>query len=348
MILFWSFSALTVYILGTLLAYIAYPVVDHITRFLRNHKMTYPVARSLAIITLIFCLFAILFGVSWFLGDLIVKQFSTVFERLQQSRGIILDYVDQLDINLPQGSGIVEIIESLGYSPQEVIRRSVSVLFSTINVTFAILLGIVLTPFWIYYIMYKPETIKEGFLRMFPASIRDDVHHLGRIIHLMIRAYLYAQLKLSVMVFIAFLVGYTIIGMDNALTLALIAGVLEFIPIFGALIAWLVGVVVAVPQGVDMMIWVSVVSLIIQQIEGNILVPRIQGGTINLPTWVVMLTVTVAGALFGFIGMVIGLPLVAVVKNTVHYLHLRLSGQAKTPKKAREMVESTPFEFHKL
>jgi predicted PurR-regulated permease PerM len=346
-VLFTYTQELTIYAIGSLIAYICYPLVQKMHEFFAEKKLPYAVSRGLSILILFVMLISGATFLVWTVGDLILTQFILLARQLSQSSGFISDLLKQWGVAIPTRD-ITEIINYIGISPMSLAQGAVSVILGTTSTTFSLLLSIIVLPFWLFFMLYDPVSIRKGMLRLFPERIREDVAKMGTLTDTILSRYIKSQLLIGLIIGVITYVGLILIGMPNAVALGIITGVLELVPFFGPILAWLIAFIVAIQSGIDMMIWVSVVFLIIQQSESNLFLPRIQGETVKLPAWIVILVTTLSGAIAGIPGMIIGLPVAAVAKDIIHYLHLRLRKNAPSPDEVAQQVNNNPFNFDRF
>ena len=124
--------------------------------------------------------------------------------------------------------------------------------------------------------------------------------------------------------------GFRIIGLRYALLFAIIAFIMDFIPYFGSIIAGVVDTVFAlVTGGVALAVKVLIFVLVVQQVEGNVVAPKLQGKSVDLhPIWV-MFSLLACSELWGPVGMLISTPVAAVVKTTLRELYYYMIGDEK-------------------
>ena len=130
-------------------------------------------------------------------------------------------------------------------------------------------------------------------------------------------------------------IGYAIIGLDYALLLAIFALFMNLIPFIGPWVAFLPAALLAVIQDPVLLLWVSGITLVAQQIESNLITPNVMGQTLKLHPLTVITVVLAAGNIAGFIGMLIAIPTYAVVKTIIQNIwryrsNLRETMLAKT------------------
>jgi predicted PurR-regulated permease PerM len=115
-----------------------------------------------------------------------------------------------------------------------------------------------------------------------------------------------------------------------AVLLSVIAGILELVPIIGPIIAAVPAVLLAATAGIEGVIAALVLYTLVQQVENNVLVPKIQGDATNLHPAAVIFAIVVGGSLAGLLGAILALPMTAAFRDVVRYLFRRLSPDATT------------------
>ena len=202
-----------------------------------------------------------------------------------------------------------------------------------------------------FYLLLDFENLGEYLLRLVPPSHQPDAHRMmveaGRVW----QAFLRGQLLMGLAVGTATAVILSILGVRFALGLGLLAGVLEFVPVFGPWITGLISVLVALFQGTNF--WglspltfaliVLGASILIQQVENNILYPRIIGASLNLNPLVVLLALLAAGSLVGVVGLLLAAPTVATLRLVFSYLYWKVVGvSAAAPPESLAPIERRP------
>jgi hypothetical protein len=110
------------------------------------------------------------------------------------------------------------------------------------------------------------------------------------------------------------LIVYQLIGLPNALVLALLAGVLEAIPMVGPLLGAIPAAMVAFSIAPDKLIWVIVATIIIQQLENSLLVPRVMRKAVGVNPFVTLLAIFAFSSLFGIAGALMAIPMAAIIQ----------------------------------
>jgi predicted PurR-regulated permease PerM len=126
--------------------------------------------------------------------------------------------------------------------------------------------------------------------------------------------YLAGQGILCLVIGILALVAYSLIGLPNALVLALVAGVLEAVPMVGPLLGAVPAALVALSIAPDKLVWVIVATLVTHQLENYVLAPRIMNKAVGVNPFVSLLAFLVFGSLFGLLGVLMATPMAAILQ----------------------------------
>ncbi len=159
----------------------------------------------------------------------------------------------------------------------------------------------------------------ENFLRIVtPLSKEDYVINLWERSKLKIGKWMQGQLLLGVLIFVLVYLGLTIFGVPYALLLALLAGVLEIIPVFGPIIAAIPGVAIAFSTGgTTLALWIAGFYFLVQQFESNLIYPLVVRKIVGVPPILVILALIIGFKLAGFLGILISIPVIAAIMELV-------------------------------
>jgi predicted PurR-regulated permease PerM len=152
-------------------------------------------------------------------------------------------------------------------------------------------------------------------------------------------AYLRGQVILGVIIFLVVWMGLSVIGVRNALTLGLIAGLLEFVPTVGPIISTIIAMTIAFFQpsntwglvGWQFALIVLIFMIIVQQVENNALVPRIVGNALDLHPLIVIIGVFMGASVAGILGAILAAPILASLKLVAVYAWRKLFDQPPFP-----------------
>ena len=195
-----------------------------------------------------------------------------------------------------------------------------------------LLFGYLILPVWVAYLLKDRVALTSAFDRAIPKSWRFDVWAVirtaERVFGQWVRGQIVLGVSVAVLTFVGLLIASELIDPifgRYALLLSVIAGVLELVPIIGPIIAAIPAVLLAATAGPGVMVAALVLYTLIQQIENNFLVPKIQGDAVELHPAVVMFAIIVGGSLAGLLGAILALPVTAAVRDVVRYLFRRAS-----------------------
>jgi hypothetical protein len=140
------------------------------------------------------------------------------------------------------------------------------------------------------------------------------------------------------------LISYLLIGLPNAFVLALAAGVLEAIPMVGPLLGAIPAALVAWSIAPDRLIWVIVATLIIQQLENSLLVPRIMKRTVGVNPFVTLLALFAFTTLFGIAGALMAIPIAAIIQLALNHFVFQQSTVELEPTAGRDYASRLRYE----
>ncbi len=181
------------------------------------------------------------------------------------------------------------------------------------------------------FLAAQPEMYRRGTLLLFPTRVRPRVEKAISAAGEALRLWLLGKILMMVIVFAATTAGLYLLNAPSALALGLLAGLLEFIPFFGPILAAIPALLVATSAGWGMVLWVLGLYVVIQQIENNVLVPVIQHHTVELPPVLGLFSIFAFGVLFGTLGVLLAVPLTVVVLVLVKQLYLNDMLQENVP-----------------
>lgn len=183
-----------------------------------------------------------------------------------------------------------------------------------------------------FYLLNDLRNIAVSIENLVPAGYENDVRRLIRALGPIWNAFLRGQITLGIVMGIATGILMAVLGVRYSVVLGLLAGMLEFVPVVGPVIAGGVAVLVALFQpshilGLSPLAHAGVVllaSIILQQVENNVLVPRILGGSLGLHPVIILVGAVVAANLAGIIGLLLSAPILATLRLFGSYLYRKL------------------------
>jgi len=213
--------------------------------------------------------------------------------------------------------------EQIAGDMQEVVASAGKSIFSSIGSFFSGLAAIVIIPILVYYFIKDGPMMRSALLKLMPAQYRDETDVLLTKANDALGGFIRGQLKLCLaMGVLTFLSLAFIPGMQYALLFGVIAGVTEFIPYLGPILALIGPLIFATTVSWKLVAIVCVLFVIIQFIEGNILAPRIIGKDVDMHPAFIMLVLMAGGNIGGIIGMIAAIPTAVILKVLFEHFYV--------------------------
>ncbi|MDP8953048.1 MAG: AI-2E family transporter [Actinomycetota bacterium] len=315
-------GVLLTFLLAAVLAYVLNPLVRRLEAW-----------RVPRVVAVVFVFVALLVAVLAALLVLIIPAVGQV-QALIQDPTVLTDGATRLlnwvQDNLPENvreqvstadhAAVLEFAQSNAPSAGQILNGALGFVGGVFGV-FGTMLNLLLMLIISVYLLLDKERIARATLRAVPTTIRDQTVELFHTVEDTLVKYLKAQLLLCVIMgVIGFAIAYFTFG-SYALLIGLWVGVTEVIPVLGPFLGAIPAVVLALfSGGFAQALLVALLFLVAQQLEGNILQPNIMGGSVGVhPLWVLFGTLA-ATALYGVVGAVFAVPIVAIVAATLRYL----------------------------
>ena len=195
-----------------------------------------------------------------------------------------------------------------------------------------LIFGYLILPVWVAYLLKDKVALVAAFDHALPTAWQFDVEAIIRTVQRIFGQWVRAQLILGFTVGIFTFIGLMILSQvvdpifgRYAVLLSIIAGVLELLPIIGPIISAIPAILLAAIAGPAAVVAALVLYTLIQQVENNLLVPKIQGDAVELHPAAVMFAIILGGSLAGLLGAILALPMTAALRDIVRYLFRRLS-----------------------
>jgi len=297
------------------LAYFAYQIVDLILQVfaaillaLALHTTAEPFARltrfpeRYAVLPVALMVFGGLGLVLYLFGATIQAQVSQLLNELPAAWA---DFEKRFDLQ-GLGSNLLQRAEAAaapsGATLLSAVQGVTSNLFQTVLAVFLVVVGGI-------YFAVSPDLYRNMFLSLWSEQDRPAAQRRLTAVSEDLRHFLKAQLIAMVVVGLLTFVGLSIVGVPSALALALFAGLAEFVPMVGPVLAAAPAVLIALTLGADTGLWTLGVFVVVQQTESNIITPLLQQRMVSLPPAVTLFAVVAFGNLFGIMGVVLATPL---------------------------------------
>jgi len=180
---------------------------------------------------------------------------------------------------------------------------------------------LIIVPFVLFFLLKDGHKLIPFIGNRLPKGHQKEGKGLLRDVDRTLAAYIIGQVTVALVDGILSYIGYLIIGLDYALILGIFVTVTAIVPFIGPIIGAIPAIVVALMQDPQMAIYVILTLIIVQQLEGNLVAPVVLGSRLHIHPLTIILLLVVAAPLYGFIGMLIAVPLYSVVKVVIKDLY---------------------------
>jgi predicted PurR-regulated permease PerM len=188
--------------------------------------------------------------------------------------------------------------------------------------TFGVLANVAIVLFFAVFLAAQPKIYVDGLVHLVAkpkrARVRAVLHEIGDVL----RRWVVAQSLLALVIALLVGAGLLVIGAPFALPLALLAGIMEFVPYIGPLLAAVPAVLIGFAEGVQMAGWIALLYLAVQAVESYVLSPIVQHKAVYLAPALILFTQVLLGVVAGGLGVAVATPLAAAVMVAVNNLYV--------------------------
>ena len=195
-------------------------------------------------------------------------------------------------------------------------------LFPFLSSTLEVVSGLFIIIFLSVYIAADPAMYRRGIIHLFPHGRRDRMASVLVAVAAVLRKWLITQLIAMVTIGVVSTVVLAILGVKAAFALGLLSGLLEFIPTVGPIVSSLPAIAMGFLDSPEKALSVAVAYIGIQFLENHLLIPLLMKGGINIPPALTILSQALMAILFGFLGLMCAVPLLAAVLTAVKMLYV--------------------------
>lgn len=249
------------------------------------------------------------------LAETMPKYLDSFIEWLQESKVGDSTFAYYVAETITTAASAVEdwIVNSVLPEAQRYIAQITSGVLSVVKALLNFIIGIIV----MVYVMAIQETLlgqtKKIIYAIFPAQKGNKIIETFRKSNQIFGGFITGKIIDSAIIGVICYIGCLILHIPSALLVAVIVGVTNVIPVFGPFIGAIPSVLIVLIQSPIHGLYLAIFILILQQVDGNIIGPKILGDTTGLSSFWVMFSILIAGGLFGFFGMLLGVPIFAVI-----------------------------------
>lgn len=313
------------FFLGLLIAYILYlpcKKIEDLYKKTKKKRFVNKHARGLSILTTYIIAIIIIIIILNVIIPIVIQSLTDLFTNLPGYYNSVIEQINSLpEDNILRSEKATEIIESIknidiiALINMEKIQEYIKSFISAIETIFDAFIAIIVS---IYILLQRSQIV--GFLsRLTNAIFKEDTY-------LKIKKYfikgntvffkfLTSQVLDAILVGILVSIAMSILGVKYSVLLGFMIGLFNLIPYFGAIVAVIIAVLITIlTGGFGKALLMAIVVIILQQIDANIINPKIVGDSLEISQLLVIFAVTIGGAYFGILGMFLAVPVVAILK----------------------------------
>lgn len=306
-------SVLMPFVAGILLAYLLDPMVDKLQKF--------KISRTWA--TLIICFLTVLVVmplISLLIG-MIESQVSLLLQATPKYLAFVMDKIrptiERLNEKFPdlKGANLEELVKGNVGNWVKVIGKVLKGLLSNGFALINLISLLLIMPVVTFYMLRDWDEFVKKFEDLLPKKSKKGILESFKEIDKIIAGFIRGQLSVCVILGLYYSIGLKLVGLELGLLVGFIAGIISFIPYVGSITGFVIGCVLAFAQYGDVshVLYVVAVFMTGQFIEGNFLTPKLVGESVGLhPVWV-MFALLAGGVLLGFLGLMLAVPVAAII-----------------------------------
>jgi predicted PurR-regulated permease PerM len=316
---FWLLYRLNQTIFILFIAIVLGTVIRPAVNWLYQHKLP----RTAGVIIIYLLLFIIVSGFLLLVAPIVVEQSKTIntvmpsyYQNLREwAQSYPNPFVERFSRFLPLSLPNLSPVQQTGEDVMISVGQVGGYIASATHFVFVVIVVLVLAYYWV---LDGPRVI-QSLLFLIPQEKRETIAELISAMEIKLGYYIIGQGALCLMIGVLALIAYLIIGIPNAFILALIAALLEAVPIIGPILGAIPAAIVGLSIGLDKLVWVIVATLVIQQLENILLVPRVMRKAVGVNPFVTLLALFAFSSFYGIAGALMAIPIAAMIQLMLNH-----------------------------
>ena len=352
-----AINVLMPFIFAILIAYILYIPARKMENLYKKApiKFIQNKARGFSVLSIYIILFVIIFAVAKYVVPNITNSIKELITNIPGYFNSAINYLNNVPDNSVLAridlSRVTEWLKSINLSnivnSQNISGIATKGIISATNFIFNSFVALIVS----IYILLERKQILEFLKSLAGAVFKTETYaRVGRYFsktNEIFYKFISSQVLDAVVVGILMSIALTIMKVKYGILLGFMIGLLNIIPYFGAIIGVIVAVLITIfTGGIGQALALAIIAIILQQIDANIINPKIVGNSLQLSPILIIFAVTVGGAYFGFLGMLLAVPIIAIIKLLVlDYIRYRKLKAIKKERKEREKARNKEQTF---
>lgn len=302
-------------VVALLIVYCISPAVDFLTRWKKMPRLLAVVIVYVSfLLLLVLLLYLVIPIIITQLRELarILPQYSPSFQPYLEELGEIFARSEVVDF-------LLNLLQQLPRNLQQLLNQATRVTMTIVSY----LAELVIVLFLVFYLLRDLEKIKKAVVQYIPQPWRQEAIRILGTIDAKVGAYLRGHLVRCTLVGIVGWLGLSIMGMPFALMLGALVGVSNLLPYIGPYLAAVPAIIIALTRSWSLALAVGIFYVILEVIDSFVLAPMLLGKAVDLHPFAVIVAIMVGGRLFGFLGIILAIPVAATLKVLFNYYYLQ-------------------------
>jgi predicted PurR-regulated permease PerM len=310
------------FVFAAILAYLGDPLTDKLE--------TYRLSRTQSVLVVFLLMALVLALVLLLLIPQLEAQIANFVNNLpkygEKLNSVVLPWLEQrfkLNLEHIQINQLINIIKSHWQNAGGIVATTMSSVSHSGGVIVSWLLNVLLIPVVTFYLLRDWDILVAKIYDLLPRRIAPITARLAEEVNTVLSAFLRGQFYVMLALGLIYSLGLWIVGLDLALLIGMLAGMVSFIPYLGAIVGIFAACIAALVQyqEIAQLVPVAIVFLIGQGLEGTVLTPKLVGDKIGLHPVAVIFSVMAGGQLFGFLGILLALPVASIFMVFLRHVH---------------------------
>ncbi len=318
--------------------------------WLQQHRMS----PSLSVILIYSCLAIVFFGFIFLIIPQMIQQVTTLVPRLEDAYDtfksslqtspypFVVQWASYLPVNLV--SIFISSSPGIGTAGVDSVNLTLNVAQNLIGGLFTLIVVLLIGFYW----TLEGDRVKYAFLLILPEERRESTRETITDIETRVGGFVRGQGLLALAIGVMALIAYLFIGLPSVLSLAFLAGLFELVPVFGPTLGALPALLIAFASSPSNVLWVILATIVIQVLENNLLAPRVMQKTVGVNPIVTILSITGFGFLFGFTGLLMAIPLAAILQVIIDRSLFRPVESEVKPPEGRDRLSKLSYDIHEI
>lgn len=310
-------AVLTPFFVALALAYLLDPAVDVLER-LRLPRSAAIALLLLGVLGVTVTLLLIIYPAVSLQAEVLVSELPRYLATVQEWLTPLIKRVSQMDPGRIQDL-LQQVLRRFEGLPLQILGAISVVLgrtLASLTGIFTLALNLLVIPVATFYLLRDIDRMRAAFPSFLPITYREWIMVRLSEIDLLLSGFVRGQLMVALILMVLYTIGLTLVGSPSSVLLGILAGAASVIPFMGIVVGFIPSLVLTFLRFHDWQHLVGVVAVfgVVQLIEGNLVTPKIVGERLGLHPVVVLLAVLVGGEIFGFLGILLAVPITAVIK----------------------------------